>query len=210
MEALTVNTATDYIGVVVLYCQITAKIKKPWQAIPKLEAVRGALRFINDFMSDRETVAKTYMSVAESYAYAGFFPEAILYHRMSGCISENIETKKSAFSQAIFYSLRFDKIEKDLLESAENQLGREVTARLIKDAEKDISMQIKTDPVERSKEFLAIRYEIERIVDEEIASDHSEEGFCLKYWRVKKKLLKEKFSIHWKSPAETNPEIRFQ
>lgn len=210
MEALTVNTATDYIGIVILYCQITAKIKKPWLAIPKLEAARGALRFIDDFMSDRETVAATYTTIAESFAYAGFLPEAILYFRMCGCISENRETKENAFSEAFYYSLRFDKIEKELINSSKRELGNEVTENLIATAKKDISMQIRTDPVERSEKFLAIRYEIEEAVDNLLASDDSNDSFCMKYWRIKKKLLKDRYNIIWKSPAEMNPEIRFQ
>lgn len=210
MEALTVNTATDYIAVVILYCQITAKIKKPWRAVPKLEAVRGALRFIDDFMTDRETVASSYITVAESFAYAGFLPEAISYFHMSACITEDPALKENAFSQALYYSLRFGKIENELMESSQKAIGLELTKRLIFLAEEDLATQIKLDPVESSAEYLAIRYEIEKAVDEALESDCSNECFCLKYWRIKKKLLKDEFGISWMSPAEMNPDICFQ
>ncbi len=210
MESLTVNSATDYIGVVVLYCQIMAKIKKPWRAIPRLEAARGALRFIDDFMADRETVAATFSTVAERFAYAGYFPEAILYFQKCGCITDDNAIKESAFSQALYYSLRFNKIENELKGSCQKLLGREMTKKLIALAEADVEAQIKTDPIESSDEYLAIRYDIEKAVDEALVSDSAEESFCIKYWRIKKRLLKEKFNISWKSPAEMNPKIRFQ
>ena len=34
-------------------------------------------------------------------------------------------------------------------------------------------------------------------------------GYCHKYWHYKKKYLKELFNIDWKSPAELNPDTKF-
>ena len=34
-------------------------------------------------------------------------------------------------------------------------------------------------------------------------------GFCHTYWAYKKKILKEKFNIDWKTPQELNHDVRF-
>lgn len=211
MEALTVNTATDYIGVVVLYCQITAGMKKPWLAVPFLQAARGALRFIDDYMADRETVAATFVTFAESFAYAGFLPEAILHFSQAGAITKDSDLKREAFSQAFFYSCRFeDKPNRELIDKAKKELGKREADELLRTAKEDASSQIRTDPVERSEEYLRIRYDIEKSVDEALKSDTSNESFCLRYWRIKKHLLKDLYRIEWNSPAEMNPNIQFQ
>ncbi len=211
MESLTVNTATDYIGIVILYCQVCGQMKKPWKAIPALEAVEGALRFINDFMKDRETVASTYFNVAESYAYAGFLPEAILYFRLAGGITEDSSMLNSAYYSAFYYSYLFGEEDRsELSDSAKKVMDMASLNKLMHFAEKEAEAQILTDPIEREDVFLSIRYEIERAVDEVIVNDHGDEGYCLKYWRIKKQLLKERFNIDWKTPAEMNPEIQFK
>ena len=77
MEELTVNTATDYVGAVILYAKICSVVKKPWMAYNHLETSRGALRFLRDFMTDSNTLAETYFSYAEAYARGSFLPEAV-------------------------------------------------------------------------------------------------------------------------------------
>ena len=34
-------------------------------------------------------------------------------------------------------------------------------------------------------------------------------GYCEKYWKMKKNILKEKYNIEWYSPKEENPNIMF-
>lgn len=34
-------------------------------------------------------------------------------------------------------------------------------------------------------------------------------GYCHKYWWTKKKILREKFGMEWKSPVDLNPEVDF-
>ena len=34
-------------------------------------------------------------------------------------------------------------------------------------------------------------------------------GFCHSYWPVRKRILKEKYNISWRTPAENNPGIIF-
>ncbi|MGE5473963.1 MAG: hypothetical protein ACM3UU_07050 [Ignavibacteriales bacterium] len=49
--------------------------------------------------------------------------------------------------------------------------------------------------------------EAENILEEEGIS--VERGYCHKYWTLKKKILKEKYNLDWKSPKEMNPLMRY-
>ena len=68
--------------------------------------------------------------------------------------------------------------------------------------------KIKEDPVEYTDEYLRVELELERLIRSEIGEEKYL-GFCHKYWSTKKNILKNKFEIAWKSPAELNPTIRF-
>lgn len=65
--------------------------------------------------------------------------------------------------------------------------------------------------------------EIEPLVQEEFNKWKIEEGFvdengkpleavfgsCHTYWNIKKRLMKEKYNVDWKTPVELNPGIQF-
>lgn len=64
------------------------------------------------------------------------------------------------------------------------------------------------DPVEKTAQYIMIREELEREIKAQIGKG-GYLGYCHVYWAVKKRILKEKYGIDWKSPAELNPHIRF-
>ena len=66
----------------------------------------------------------------------------------------------------------------------------------------------RADEVEYSDRFLLIERELETLVREE-TGEGDYLGFCHLYWSVKKKVLKEKFGIDWRSPSERYPRIIF-
>ena len=68
--------------------------------------------------------------------------------------------------------------------------------------------KIKEDPVEYTDEYLRVELELERLIRSEIGEEKYL-GFCHKYWSTKKNILKNKFEIGWKRPAELNRTIRF-
>ncbi len=49
----------------------------------------------------------------------------------------------------------------------------------------------------------------EKAADKELEGVPRRLGFCHQYWAVKKRILKEKHGIDWHSPAELNPNTRF-
>lgn len=66
-----------------------------------------------------------------------------------------------------------------------NPFPKELYPLAIDLAEKETSILLKDDP---TRELL---------------------GFCHFYWGMKKKILKERYGIDWKTPAEEHPEIIF-
>ena len=210
MEDLTVNTATDYVGAVILHAKICSVIKKPWKSYNYLETSRGALRFLKDFMTDSNTLAETYNSYAEAYAQGSFLPEAVSCFVDAARYFDSKEKCADALSNAFFYQARFGKKVIDDLSFANDNLGKEKVIQLKKNARDEANSLIQTDPIESSDAFLAVRYETEKITDEILAEKREEDvPFCLLYWETKKNVLKERFSIDWKSPADMNPDIRF-
>lgn len=70
---------------------------------------------------------------------------------------------------------------------------------------------LKKDPVEETEEFKAVIDKVEDELDEMLKDDplNGCRGFCHTYWSAKKKLLKNKYGIEWKTPQQMNPRVRF-
>lgn len=210
MEQLTVESATDYVGSVILYSRVCAAIKKPWMVFPKLQAAEGALRFLSDFMTDRDTLADSYLSFAESYAYGNYIPEAVRSYMEAARFFETDEKAVEAAYSGFFYQVRFGKSLKADFSFVEERFGKEAVRGLKNDAKKDAEQQILVDPIEASDDFLQCRFEMEEMTDRTISeTDNKDTPFFELYWTTKKDVLKKHFGIEWKTPAEMNPNIRF-
>jgi hypothetical protein len=67
------------------------------------------------------------------------------------------------------------------------------------------------DPIDHDPAYKTIL----KAVDKEIKNDPEYQerkgkmGACHIYWRLKKEILKERYNIDWKSPADCHPEIIF-
>lgn len=68
---------------------------------------------------------------------------------------------------------------------------------------------IKSDPVEYTREWEEIYYDVEEELDRRFANAPKVHGFCFIYWRAKKELLKDKYGIEWRSPSQMNPRVKF-
>ena len=72
--------------------------------------------------------------------------------------------------------------------------------------------EIKHDPIEDTEEYRNIVEELENKIETRMAFDDVYAqglGSCHIYWRYKKEILKSDYNIDWESPAELNPEFRF-
>lgn len=67
---------------------------------------------------------------------------------------------------------------------------------------------IKHDPIEKTKEFKAIKDELEAKIKKELPEEFGM-GYCHLYWAKKREILKRDYNIDWKSPAQLNPFVRF-
>lgn len=67
----------------------------------------------------------------------------------------------------------------------------------------------KYDPIEDDPKFKSIIEAAEKEVEVELANEPKVMGYCHQYWETKKRILKEKYGIDWKSPSEMNPDVLF-
>lgn len=64
------------------------------------------------------------------------------------------------------------------------------------------------DPIEDDEMYQRIELDVERKLNAELG-DARGLGYCHRYWRVKKRKLKEEYGIEWKTPTEMNPLVCF-
>lgn len=84
-------------------------------------------------------------------------------------------------------------------------LDKEVVDSIYQDRMKS-RRSLKHDPVEMSKEYLAVIDEVEKKV--QANKKHDGMGSCFETWGLKKQYLAEK-GIDWKTPFELNPRVMF-
>lgn len=65
------------------------------------------------------------------------------------------------------------------------------------------------DPVEETLAYKKIEKALEAELEESMKNVPKGMGYCHVYWGRKKRILKEKYSIDWKSPAEMNSRVMF-
>lgn len=69
--------------------------------------------------------------------------------------------------------------------------------------------EILYDPVEDTVEYKNIQDELESELFKLMQTVEVKMGRSYKYWSLKKRILKQKYNIDWKSPPEMNPDITF-
>ena len=68
---------------------------------------------------------------------------------------------------------------------------------------------LKYDPIEDSAEYKAVIKDVEKELDKLLKNKPKGMGFCHIYWYEKRRILKEKYGIEWKSPSLMNPRVLF-
>jgi hypothetical protein len=77
------------------------------------------------------------------------------------------------------------------------------------DSSGDVDSWFKHDPIEDDPKFKSIIEAAGREAEAELANEPKGIGYCHDYWSTKKRILKEKYGVDWKSPAEMNPGVLF-
>lgn len=68
---------------------------------------------------------------------------------------------------------------------------------------------LKCDPVEYTRKWERIYYEVEEELDRRFKGEQRHMGLCFRIWSEKKDILKKKYGIDWRSPGEMNPRVIF-
>jgi len=76
------------------------------------------------------------------------------------------------------------------------------------------SIDMRHDIKERNPKFRRIIKQAEKEAEEEVAKQFGGKlpmmmGICHNLWGEQKRILKEKYNIDWKTPAEMNPDTEF-
>lgn len=115
----------------------------------------------------------------------------------------NVYVDFSGRCSVFMYPEAFEKYLK--FENAEYQLR---ALECLKKGKRKSPGGLKYDPVEDTPEYLAIKDELEALIEQKIGK-RRHMGFCYIYWSTKRQLLKEKYGIDWRSPSELNPSVYF-
>jgi hypothetical protein len=68
---------------------------------------------------------------------------------------------------------------------------------------------MKHDKIEDNPKYRTQIEVAEKEAEEECKAIKGKMGYCHVYWGTKKRILKEKYGIKWKSPAELNKHTKF-
>lgn len=68
---------------------------------------------------------------------------------------------------------------------------------------------LRKDPVEYTRRWEEIYYDVEDRLNERFANAPRHMGFCFHFWNAKRELLREEYNIDWQSPAQMNPHVIF-
>jgi len=64
------------------------------------------------------------------------------------------------------------------------------------------------DPIEDDPKYKDILSSVDKEIEKELG-DPIPMGYCHVIWVKKKQILKDRYGVDWKSPAELNPNIEF-
>ena len=130
------------------------------------------------------------------------------YDRLISCLVRIGETDADNLEDALYRAAKArnffepDACE-DYIALASPRLPEEKVREIISSAAESRRTSIKYDPVEKTKEYLAVIDEVEREIDEAKTTDLPQE-----YWNLKSYYLSQR-GIDWRSPAELNPGVMF-
>ncbi len=68
---------------------------------------------------------------------------------------------------------------------------------------------IKKDPIEYTRHWEDIYYDMEERLEYRFANAPRHMGFCFIYWNAQQELLENEYNIKWRNPAQMNPTVIF-
>lgn len=68
---------------------------------------------------------------------------------------------------------------------------------------------MRADPKEKDRKYRDIILKAEQEAERNVTIPKDRLGYCHALWSEQKRILKEKYNIAWRTPAEMNPDVIF-
>lgn len=218
----TADLAVDTLYTCLLLQQFHSMEFDPWRAHPAIESCKAALRLLE--AEGRWSDCLRYcQETANIYAEAHWWPEAMEYSKLAhSCVrellkqdikvtenGELLDLRDSAYSIIACALNTAEGLTPELEQELIADIGAEDYAAVRAEAQESQDAEPITDEVEKTPEYLAIRYELEEKIDEALEHERGYYDYCKEYWMAKRMILRSEYGIRWKSPATLNPNEEF-
>ena len=144
----------------------------------------------NDFIDKRE-VPRLFHSLCELYRF---------------CVDYYLPSDYDEYLQKNFDKYYFRKVDSWIYKFA--WIADNPKGKIALDCWDGLGGMLKVDPVQATKEWEDVIYEVEMEVDEELKDEARGMGFCFSYWSAKRAALARR-GIEWRSPSSMNPRVMF-
>lgn len=184
---------------------------------PMKEVADGVLRLLCEGNIPTEELPFTVVRLVDVLKYSVYYHSLyellfVYVKRMLDYNPDDTSVKSSAKTLLTLKILlpqneRYDmKWTKDFEEALSRLFTAEELIRII--AEPRLG-HLKSDPIEFTREWERIYYDVEAEVNRRFEGIPRQMGLCFRIWSVKKEILKNKYGIDWSSPGEMNPRVIF-
>lgn len=217
----TTDLAIDLLYACVLVQQFHSMAFDPWRSHPAINLCSSALQLL-EAEGKLSDCCRFSQSCADTYAEANWWPEALACAKRSHKIvkrllkqgitvledGELLDLRDTAFAICLYAQHTADGVSDALIAELQNDLSPEMFDEVVQDVQEAMP-DMEIDPVERTPEYLKIRYELEEKIDEALEHQRGYYDYCKEYWMAKRLILRSDYGISWKSPATLNPNIEF-
>lgn len=184
---------------------------------PMREVADGVLRLMRDKMTPAEIYKETIPIIASALGNSAYHHALyeILLNYVKSVLKENPDDASVKPQARKLLKLH---ILLEYSEWREREWTKDFSARLSHLFSSEELMQIiadpkigrlRRDPVEYTREWEDICYDVEAELEARFCNAPRQRGLCYRIWNAKRELLKDKYGIDWKSPAQMNSRVKF-
>lgn len=184
---------------------------------PMNEVARGVLQLMHDDMTPveyyKETIPRIASAIGNSVYNHALYEILLRYVNIVLEESPEDDSIKPLAKKLLKLNILLDYEEwrermwdKELITSISKLFTPEELVRIIVNPKIG---HLRKDPIEYSYRWEEIYYDLEKELNERFANAPRQRGLCYHIWSAKRELLKDKYGIVWRSPAQMNSRVRF-